>query len=730
MKKLIFKNRIRIFYIYEFILFSLGLIFCLFIANNIKLNADSGINRWNNDVVNFDSKNQDHLPESLIFKWCRDDAHTVKSFLPQEYSSKCKQSNFFNKFISNREIELNSSKSNELVFSEWRKDLNDRVILWQYNILKKNSDRLNAELLKNIEYSNAPIVFLEKLTDEIQLEKQTADSILKKRFEINRKLEQWNLWISKDILPFISNDQFSSDPQILWTIAQSLDGNLNDIGSFMVREHLLSAIFSKKASRLISITNSLEKLLVFHSFMTWLMIFISRLKSKLLDKISFLIAVGLFYWFGLYIFGGSINPFECSFVLSLIALFFIFIWIFQHFYAHDDSLKSEVHSISFWLFSGWWVFTSIGFLLIYDQSLNFHSRLRFLALDQWDAWCLASFFISFFICIGNLFIKFFHYLIYLFLSQINLFLKIIFGVLFVILFGVLHQLGIKQYITGELLKAFVIILVAGWSLWKMPIFYSLWASNHKRLVFPITFDPLLILVVSALIAFVTFDKGPFLVVCLLFVVLFSSGLGWTTGIGLLLLGFLILILIGADIDVVSLRLQAWREPFSADKDDMARLFWFQSYASENIWGFGPGQTPWCGSTFLDNCVGLPLQLQSDYTFTAIHGWFGPVGSGIFVLAYSIWCFHLIALSSRQSVYLSSPLILLTSYNTHYLLGKHLLFLTALLTLIQTWITVSGNLGWLPLTGLTWPLISFGKTSLWFTSIFIAAWGFRSSHACK
>jgi cell division protein FtsW (lipid II flippase) len=33
-----------------------------------------------------------------------------------------------------------------------------------------------------------------------------------------------------------------------------------------------------------------------------------------------------------------------------------------------------------------------------------------------------------------------------------------------------------------------------------------------------------------------------------------------------------------------------------------------------------------------------------------------------------------------------------------------------------------------LTGVTWPLVSFGKTSLWFTSVFLGAWGLRRQHA--
>jgi cell division protein FtsW len=36
---------------------------------------------------------------------------------------------------------------------------------------------------------------------------------------------------------------------------------------------------------------------------------------------------------------------------------------------------------------------------------------------------------------------------------------------------------------------------------------------------------------------------------------------------------------------------------------------------------------------------------------------------------------------------------------------------AVLTMVQTMVTVAGNLGALPLTGVTWPFVSFGLWSL-------------------
>jgi cell division protein FtsW (lipid II flippase) len=85
-------------------------------------------------------------------------------------------------------------------------------------------------------------------------------------------------------------------------------------------------------------------------------------------------------------------------------------------------------------------------------------------------------------------------------------------------------------------------------------------------------------------------------------------------------------------------------------------------------------------------------------------------------------------TARESVRWTTPSALLHASSVATALRTHLLFITALLILLQTWVTTAGNLGWLPLTGVTWPLVSFGKTSLWFTSVFLGAWGLRRQHA--
>jgi cell division protein FtsW (lipid II flippase) len=161
---------------------------------------------------------------------------------------------------------------------------------------------------------------------------------------------------------------------------------------------------------------------------------------------------------------------------------------------------------------------------------------------------------------------------------------------------------------------------------------------------------------------------------------------------------------------------------------MARLMWFQSEAARFDWGFGVGQVPWCGTSRLQACHGLPLQLQSDYTFTAIMGWWGPWGAWLWLLLFSLYAYRALVHCATVSPQVLTPLQLLQPAAVKEVFSIHLLFLFAVLVLMQTWITVAGNLSWLPLTGVTWPLMSYGKSSLWISTVFVGAWGLRRAHA--
>ena len=65
-------------------------------------------------------------------------------------------------------------------------------------------------------------------------------------------------------------------------------------------------------------------------------------------------------------------------------------------------------------------------------------------------------------------------------------------------------------------------------------------------------------------------------------------------------------------------------PLASVNDQLALVTWFQQAAPPH--GFGPGAVPWCGFARRTSCPGVPAQIQSDYTFTALVGVFGWAGA--------------------------------------------------------------------------------------------------------
>lgn len=158
------------------------------------------------------------------------------------------------------------------------------------------------------------------------------------------------------------------------------------------------------------------------------------------------------------------------------------------------------------------------------------------------------------------------------------------------------------------------------------------------------------------------------------------------------------------------RLESAQDPFTASNDQMAHVLWFQEAAAESG-GFGLGHAPWCGE-LAGACRGVPAQIQSDYLYTALDGVFGPWGSAALLALFALWLwrlarFHLAGTSGRVE--------------TDDLGQAWLSWLTLCwvgLSLTQLAVTVAGNLAWLPLTGITFPFLSYGTWSLLSNALFL------------
>ena len=240
--------------------------------------------------------------------------------------------------------------------------------------------------------------------------------------------------------------------------------------------------------------------------------------------------------------------------------------------------------------------------------------------------------------------------------------------------------------------------------------------------------PLMVHVAAVMLALViTDDLGPLLVVLFAGAVyggaffaqgLLARGTPWpaAAATGVLTAVTVAAALVGAHFAFTQLpigpahrvaeRVESVLSPFSAENDQLAHVLWFRQHTPAG--GYGLGAVPWCGTLPAANCQGMPAQTQSDYTFTAMQGVAGPAVTGALLATYMLW---LGLLAMRQAAQTQGTLNTETQGATEAAWLAWLAVCWVVLTVVQTCVTVMGNLGTLPLTGVTWPFVSFGTWSM-------------------
>jgi len=222
------------------------------------------------------------------------------------------------------------------------------------------------------------------------------------------------------------------------------------------------------------------------------------------------------------------------------------------------------------------------------------------------------------------------------------------------------------------------------------------------------------------------EKGTMLVFLFLFTFLVGvalsnkifqmGGRGYILGVlsstAILLLLMMVLVnLSGFDARTAE-RVNAWVNPFVASNDQMAILHWFRD--SVPMIGYGFGDIPWCGY-HLSGCQGVPLQMQSDYTITSVMAVVGIGASVVLMMVYFAW----LALIARQQMAFASEQMKSRLLSGGYFLLAWVILLWVVITVFQALVTISGNLGILPLTGVTLPFLSYGTSNLWLNSIMLS-----------
>ena len=105
---------------------------------------------------------------------------------------------------------------------------------------------------------------------------------------------------------------------------------------------------------------------------------------------------------------------------------------------------------------------------------------------------------------------------------------------------------------------------------------------------------------------------------------------------------------------------------------------------------------------------MPAQTQSDYSFSALRAVAGSAGAFALLGLYLLW---IASLAVRQAARSPGSLAQAAAPAAARAWLAWLCVCWAVLVLVQTLVTVAGNLGVLPLTGVTWPFVSYGLWSL-------------------
>jgi cell division protein FtsW (lipid II flippase) len=194
-----------------------------------------------------------------------------------------------------------------------------------------------------------------------------------------------------------------------------------------------------------------------------------------------------------------------------------------------------------------------------------------------------------------------------------------------------------------------------------------------------------VFILILLVLFLQKDLGPAFLLFLVFLLMIHAA----GNRKIVTLAFLCIVLLAGFVayqtgfpSMVRTRFDAFMDPFGTS-ESMTRVLW--SLSAGGIWGVGLG----AGQAYR-----IP-EVQSDFNFTAICEELG-FGVGMAVIIIYLLFFYRCLTASRQ---------------IEHGFEKSLLIGIGTLTMTQALIIIAGNIGIIPLTGITLPFVSYGGSSL-------------------
>ena len=526
---------------------------------------------------------------------------------------------------------------------------------------------------------------------------------------------------------FAYNRLFSNQP----AIAKLLNQSANDVASiYDANNNQQKALQANNLLPLIGTPTHLGMLtqVCIWSWVTWGLLWLSRRKHWLE-----VLPIAITVW-GLVIAGVShtvILPMMVGGVMFCVGVLLSVLTIFSPIRRLMEKFPDNRAMLSsMWIYPLFVGFATFGLMILFDLSTRSYLSLRYIFLNHFKDlfWCFV--FISLARPISSLLSWGLKILVannLLHSSWGNVKSAMTKARVWLLAFAV-GYLGLAVLIHSDSAKVAELSKI-----WLMVFLGVFLAINQRGLINHLFFRSkkmTLLLAFSVVLPFIALgianEKGTMLVFLFLFTFLVGvalsnkifqmGGRGYILGVlsstAILLLLMMVLVnLSGFDARTAE-RVNAWVNPFVASNDQMAILHWFRD--SVPMIGYGFGDIPWCGY-HLSGCQGVPLQMQSDYTITSVMAVVGIGASVVLMMVYFAW----LALIARQQMAFASEQMKSRLLSGGYFLLAWVILLWVVITVFQALVTISGNLGILPLTGVTLPFLSYGTSNLWLNSIMLS-----------
>lgn len=292
-------------------------------------------------------------------------------------------------------------------------------------------------------------------------------------------------------------------------------------------------------------------------------------------------------------------------------------------------------------------------------------------------------------------------------------------------FAVLILIGVILYLikgdianlTSETTRLFCILIFSA--------FLSILSKESQQKSLAIYFIVfLLVFGIAFYLGVSVFDFGPLMIITYSMIVLFMAKVAVTLSsssfaksaahrLGFILLGlagtlFLLNVAYHGFISISSLGTERTKErvvsmqvPFQSTSDQLALTRYFTASAPNE--GYGLGGVPWKGDK-----RSMPEQTQSDYMPAALYGVLGKSKFTLLSILYLSWLAIIVLAYQRLTLGFNRRLSS-TEMSTSFFGWVAIIWTTTIM--MQVCVTFMGNLGIAPLTGVSWPFLSYGQVSL-------------------